>query len=239
LCAEVVSQNNFPTGAGIASSAAGFAALAMAASRAAGLHLSEPELSRLARRGSGSASRSIPGGFVEWQAGEGDLDSFAFSIAPPEHWALVDLVAIVQVRQKSVGSSEGHALAGASPLQTARVQDVARRLATCRKAIQTQDFEMLAAVVEQDSNLMHAVMMTSAPPLFYWEPASVALMKMVPQWRKEGLAVCYTMDAGPNVHVICEASAAGEIHQRLAAVAGVSQILSAAPGGPARILDAS
>src|SRR5262245_5570591 len=91
--AEVMSENNFPSGAGIASSAAAFAALALAGSKAAGLNLSEPELSRLARRGSGSASRSIPGGFVEWQVGTDDKDSYAFSIAPRDHWNLVDCVA--------------------------------------------------------------------------------------------------------------------------------------------------
>jgi len=105
--AEVISENNFPSGAGIASSAAAFAALALAGSKAAGLSLSEPELSRLARRGSGSAARSIPGGFVEWQAGTGDDDSFAFSIAEPGHWDLVDCVAIVSASHKKTGSTEG------------------------------------------------------------------------------------------------------------------------------------
>jgi diphosphomevalonate decarboxylase len=237
LAAEVVSTNNFPTGAGVASSAAAFAALALAAARAAGLSLSEAQLSRLARRGSGSAARSIPAGFVEWKAGENDQDSVAFSIAGPEHWDLVDLVAIVQAGQKPVGSSEGHALAGASPLQLARVQDAPRRLDVCRTAVLTRDFEALAQVVELDSNLMHAVMMTSSPALFYWEPASVALMKRVPQWRQAGLAACYTLDAGPNVHVICAAGAADEVRRRLLQVPGVEQVLSASPGGAAQIVE--
>ncbi len=237
LFAEVVSENNFPTGAGIASSAAAFAALSLAASRAAGLKLRETDLSRLARRGSGSAARSIPGGFVEWQPGENDQDLYAFSIAPPAHWDLVDLVVIVKSDPKSVGSSEGHALAWASPLQEARVQDAPRRLHICRKAILERDFDALASVVEQDSNLMHAVMMTSSPPIFYWEPASLAVMRMVPQWRQEGLSVCYTLDAGPNVHVICSADSAIEAQMRLAQILGVSQILKAKPGGAARIIE--
>ena len=236
LFAEVVSENNFPTGAGIASSAAAFAALSLAASTAAGLHLSEAELSRLARRGSGSAARSVPAGFVEWQAGESDQDSFAFSIASPAHWDLVDLVVIVQAEQKAVGSSEGHARAWASPLQESRVVDAMRRLTLCRRAILDRDFEALASVVEQDSNLMHAVMMTSNPPLFYWEPASLSVMKLIPQWRQSGLAVCYTLDAGPNVHVICEAAAVAEAQKRLEQIPGVENILIAAPGGPARIV---
>ena len=238
LFAEVISENNFPTGAGIASSAAAFAALSLAATRAAGLTLSEAELSRLARRGSGSAARSIPGGFVEWQAGESDQDSFAYSIAPPTYWDLVDLVVIVEAGQKPVGSSEGHVLAWASPLQEARVQDAPRRLNICRKAILERDFEALASVVEQDSNLMHAVMMTSSPPLFYWEPASITVMKLIPQWRQSGLAVCYTLDAGPNVHVICQADAADEAEKRLGQVAGVKNILKAIPGGAASVVKA-
>ncbi len=237
LNAEVVSENNFPTGAGIASSAAAFAALALAGSRAAGLALSEVELSRLARRGSGSAARSVPAGFVEWEAGNNDADSFAVSIAPPEHWALVDLVTIVHTGHKSTGSTEGHALAGESLFQAARVQDAPRRLSHCRQAILNRDFERLAEIVELDSNLMHAVMMTSSPPLFYWEPASLKLMKLIPQWRREGLPVCYTLDAGPNVHVICEASASDEIRLRLEAVRGVRAILRATPGGAAQLVN--
>jgi diphosphomevalonate decarboxylase len=237
LNAEVVSENNFPTGAGIASSASAFAALALAASRAAGLALSEAELSRLARRGSGSAARSIPAGYVEWQAGETDRDSYAFSIAPPEHWALVDLVAVVQAGEKPVGSSEGHALAGASPLQLARVQDAPQRLSRCRRAILERDFTSLAGLVELESNLMHAVMMTSSPPLFYWEPVSLELMKMIPHWRLAGLPVCYTLDAGPNVHVICLAEAEQAIRRQLEQVKGINRILRATPGGPARLIE--
>jgi diphosphomevalonate decarboxylase len=237
LYAEVVSENNFPTGAGIASSAAAFAALALAASRAAGKELTEPELSRLARRGSGSAARSIPAGFVEWEAGKSDADSFAVSIAPPDHWSLVDLVAIVQTGKKSVGSTEGHALAGESMYQTARVQDAPRRLSRCRRAILDRDFDGLAQIVELDSNLMHAVMMTSTPPLFYWEPTSLRLIKMIPKWRREGLLVCYTLDAGPNVHVICQVEASDEVRRRLERVRGVRAILRATPGGPAHLVN--
>jgi diphosphomevalonate decarboxylase len=237
LAAQVTSENNFPTGAGIASSASAFAALALAASRAAGLSLTEPELSRLARRGSGSACRSVPGGFVEWLPGDSDESSFAASIAPPDHWPLVDCIAILAAGHKPVGSTAGHALAGTSPLQAARVAGTPERLAACRLAIHQRDFGALAAVIEPDSTLMHAVMMTSNPPLFYWEPASVALMKLIQAWRKEGLPACFTLDAGPNVHVICPADQAEAVGKRLSEVPGVQQVLRAQPGGPARLFD--
>ena len=232
--AEVESYNNFPTGAGIASSASGFAALALAASCAAGLKLDEPALSRLARRASGSACRSVPAGFVEWRTGENDEDSFAVSIAPPEHWDLVDCVAIVSQVHKPTGSSEGHALAPTSPLQTARVAGAAQRLDICRQAILQRDFQALAEVMELDSNLMHAVMMTSEPRLLYWQPATLAVMQAVTAWRQAGLPACYTIDAGPNVHVICARATASRIAARLEELPGVARVLQAGPGGPAR-----
>jgi diphosphomevalonate decarboxylase len=235
--AEIVSENNFPSGAGLASSASAFAALALAPSRSAGLSLSGRELSRLARRGSGSAARSIPGGFVEWQAGTGDEDSFAASIAPAEHWALTDCIAIVNADHKKTGSTEGHALAGTSPLQAARVADAPRRLDLCRRAILDRDFDALAAIVELDSDMMHAVMMTSAPALHYWEAASVAVMRAVREWRAAGVPACYTVDAGANVHVLCPGAQEQEISIRLRGMAGVSEVLTAHVGGPARIVE--
>jgi diphosphomevalonate decarboxylase len=236
LRAEVVSENNFPSGAGIASSASAFAALALAATQAAGLGLSEAELSRLARRGSGSASRSVPGGFVEWYAGDTDESSFAESIASPDHWALADCVAIVSAGYKKTGSTEGHALAPTSPLQAARVADAPRRLDLCRRAILNRDFESLAAIVELDSDMMHAVMMTSHPALFYWQPATLKVMQAVREWRSQGLPVFYTIDAGPNVHVLCPRGYIGETEKNLRTLPGVTDVLAAGVGGPARLL---
>jgi len=235
--AEVMTENNFPSGAGIASSASAFAALALAGSKAAGLNLSEPELSRLARRGSGSASRSIPSGFVEWQAGTTDEDSFAFSIAEPDHWNLVDCVAIVSASHKKTGSTEGHALAPTSPLQAARVSDTPRRLELCRSAILRRDFDSFASIVELDSDMMHSVMMTSTPALHYWKPASLAVINAVRVWRADGLQACYTVDAGANVHVICPEANAQTIDKRLREIQGVKNVLISHVGGAAKIVE--
>ena len=235
--AEVMSENNFPSGAGIASSASAFAALALAGNKAAGLQLSERDLSRLARRGSGSAARSIPGGFVEWQAGASDEDSFAFSIAAPDHWNLVDCVAIVSAAHKKTGSTEGHAVAPTSPLQAARVVDAPRRLEICRKAILEQDFNTFASIVELDSDMMHAVMMTSTPALHYWKPASLEVMNRVREWRMDGIPVCYTVDAGPNIHVICPETEAHVVDKKLREIRGVDNVLVARAGGPAKIVE--
>jgi diphosphomevalonate decarboxylase len=235
--AEVMSENNFPSGAGIASSASAFAALALAGSKAAGLNLSEPELSRLARRGSGSASRSIPGGFVEWQMGTSDEDCFAFSIAEPGHWDLVDCVAIVSAAHKKTGSTEGHSIAWTSPLQAARVADAPRRLEICRKAILERDFNTFASIVELDSDMMHSVMMTSTPQLHYWKPASLDVMSCVRQWRADGMPVCYTVDAGPNIHILCPGTEAQTVEKRLSEIKGVDKVLVARAGGPAKLVE--
>ena len=234
--AEVHSANNFPSGAGIASSASAFAALSLAATTAAGLSLTPEELSRLARTGSGSACRSIPGGFVEWQAGDSHETSYAYSIAPPEHWDLADCVAIVSQAHKPTGSTQGHALAGTSPLQAARLAGAPRRLDACRRAILERDFPALAALAELDSNLMHAVMLTSSPPLLYWQPATLTIMHAVQSWRQSGLPVCYTIDAGPNVHVLCPAGHAAQVASLLLQLPGVQTVLTALPAGPAHVI---
>ena len=235
--AEVMTENNFPSGAGIASSASAFAALALAGSKAAGLNLNERELSRLARRGSGSAARSIPGGFVEWQTGTSDEDSFAFSIAPPDHWDLVDCIAIVSTSHKKTGSTEGHSIAPTSPLQAARVADAPRRLDICRDAILNCDFRAFASILELDSDMMHAVMMTSTPALHYWKPASLGVMTAVREWRMDGIPACYTVDAGANVHVLCPESEAHIVEKRLREISGVQNVLVARTGGAAKIIE--
>ena len=233
--AEIVSENNFPMGAGIASSASAFAALALAASAAAGLNLKENELSRLARLGSGSACRSIPDGFCEWACGNGGEDSFSVSIAPASHWDLADLIAVISGEHKKVGSTAGHGMAQTSPYQEARVRTAPERIRICREAVLNRDFDALAEVCECDMLMMHAVMMTQVPPLLYWEPASIRLIKLVKEWRAEGLPCFATLDAGPNVHVICPAGVSDEVRARMAEVEGVREIIFSLPGGKARL----
>lgn len=236
--ALVESWNNFPIGAGIASSASAYAALSLAASRAYGLLLDEKGLSRLARYGSGSACRSVPAGFVEWLAGEDDYSSYAISIAPPDHWELIDLIAVVSQERKMTSSAEGHRLAATSILQNARVEDAPRRLQLCRQALLARDFDGLAAIVELDSTLMHAVMMTSSPPLFYWHPATLEVMRAVMRWRHSGIPACFTVDAGPNVHVLCLAEWKDWLCKALKDIQGVTRVIEASPGGAAWYEDA-
>jgi diphosphomevalonate decarboxylase len=234
--ARVESRNNFPLGAGIASSASGFAALTAAGAAALGLALSERELTILARRESGSASRSIPGGFVEWYAADADGDSYAETIAPPDHWALADVIAILDSSPKKTGSAEGNRLARTSPLQAARVADAPRRLEICRRAVRERDFPALAGILEEDTRRMHEVMRTSSPALNYLAPATEELMRAIPAWRTEGLPVAYTIDAGPNVHCLCPEESAAEVERRLRDNPAVRRILVARPGGGTRVV---
>jgi diphosphomevalonate decarboxylase len=234
--ARVVSRNDFPAGTGLASSASAFAALSLAATEAAGLRLDEAALSRLARLGSGSACRSVPAGFTLWE-GDSDATSFARQVAPPEYWQLCDVVAIVSRQHKAVGSHGGHRLARSSPFYAARLGMLPALLDSVRSGVQQRDLAAMGPAIEQDALAMHGVMMTSNPSLLYWQPATVAVLQSVRDWRQTGLAVYATLDAGPNIHCLCEAPDAAEVEKRLRAVPGVTGVLSSGPGGGVRLVD--
>jgi len=233
--ARVESQNSFPMGAGIASSASAFAALTAAACASAELVLDERALTILARRGSGSACRSIPAGFVEWYTAATDDGSYAESIAPPEHWDLRDLIAIVQTEHKKVGSSKGHELVDPSPFATARLAAAERALPIVRGALLARDFAAFGDETEQEAIRMHAVAMTSQPSLLYWSPETVQIMHAVRAWRDEGLPACFTIDAGANVHVLCLSADADALDQRLRNLPGVQTVLANRPGPATRL----
>jgi diphosphomevalonate decarboxylase len=234
--ASVISHNNFPAGTGLASSASAFAALTAAACVAAGLQLSADALSRLARRASGSACRSVPGGFVLWDACDEDDCSFGRTIAPADHWDLTDVIAIVESAHKATGSTEGHALADTSPFQAVRVASTPGRLECCKAALLSRDFPALADVIEEDTLAMHAVMMTSAPSLLYWRPATLAVMQAVRAWRKDGLPVGFTIDAGPNVHCICTAQVVPQVEDLVRAIPGVQHVLVSGVGDACQLV---
>ena len=238
MFARVQSRNNFPMGTGIASSASSFAALTLAGAAALGEELSERELSTIARRGSGSAARSIPSGYVEWFAADSHELSYAETFVDYDYWELADVIAIVSRAHKRVGSTAGHAAADTSILQRTRIENAPQRLNQVKNAIVSRDFEQFARAVEEDSNLMHAVMMTSSPALFYWQPTSLAIMNAVRQWREEdGIQVCYTLDAGPNVHCICTKEDADMVKTRLGEISDAIEVLSASAGRGAFVLD--
>ncbi len=221
--ASVESTNDFPASAGIASSASAFAALSLAAARAAGLNLSQRELSILARKGSGSACRSIPDGFVEWIAGTDDASSYACELAPADHWDIAITTAIIDVQPKDVPSSEGHRLAKTSPFYGARLAQLPRTLEIVRQSLLNKDFRAFGQAVEREAISMHAIAMTARSEqddwlsgVYYWQPATMGLIQAVQRWRRDGLEVYLTIDAGPNVHLLCEAMYQKDLEKALA-----------------------
>lgn len=202
--AKVVSENNFPTGTGLSSSSSGFAALTVACVNAAGLKLSEKELSILARQGSGSACRSIPDGFVEWLDGDTSKTSYAVSLYPPDYWNIVDVVAIVSTGQKDVSTSEGQKSAFSSPFYSVRLERIKDKLQELKHAIKTKDFTKFGEITEVEALELHAIMLTSNPSLIYWTPGTLELMKCVKKWRAEGLEVYFTVNTGQNIHLLAQ-----------------------------------
>jgi diphosphomevalonate decarboxylase len=242
LPARVVTSNTVPMASGLASSASGFAALALAGSRAAGLTLAPAQVSALARRGSGSAARSVFGGFVEMQAGtraDGE-DSYARPILDPTSWPLRMIVAVTTNEQKPIGSTEAmERTARSSPYYAGWLSACARELTTARHAIERRDLEALGGVMERSALQMHASAMAASPPVFYWNPATVALIHAVWRLRARGTLAFFTIDAGPHVKVLCEPSAVPPVEQALAACPGVLRTIVLSPGPAATLLEDS
>lgn len=235
---KITSENNFPEATGIASSASGFSALTKALYEAAGEKLSEKEMSIETRlSGSGSACRSIPPGFVVWEKGKlsDGSDSFAYSIATPDYWGLTDLICVVDTGNKKVSSAEGHTRAK-NPYMGARLMGIEERVSEVIGAIKSRDVEKLGKIMEIEALSLHTVCMMSDPPIFYWNDKTFLVMEGVRKLREEGVAAYYTMDAGANVHVICEMTDEQKVREYLGTISGVLQIISAHPGEGARVV---
>lgn len=205
LRAAVTSENFVPTAAGLASSASGLAALAAAGNAALQLGLDDSQLSRLARRGSGSACRSIFGGFVEWEQGTDDLTSLAHPLAANGFENdLAMLFVLINDKQKDVSSRDGmRRTVATSAFYPGWLASLPEDLAAIKQAIATQDFTALGKITEANGLKMHATTLAAVPPFTYWSPQSLMAMDLVRQLRATGTECYFTMDAGPNVKVLC------------------------------------
>ncbi len=232
--ARVESVNEFPTAAGLASSASGFAALALAAAQASGLDLDVGSVSALARRASASAARSVFGGFAALEAGASSA-----SPLPETDWPLRMLIAVVTSQAKETSSTSGmlHTQA-TSPFYGAWVTEAPRLYAEIRDAISRRDFEKLGTFTEQSALTMHATMMAAAPALVYFKPATLEAIECVRRLRRAGTPAYFTMDAGPNVKVLVLEEERADVSRALSAVPGVERIIESAPGTGATLLDA-
>ncbi|HEM4954354.1 TPA: diphosphomevalonate decarboxylase [Streptococcus suis] len=235
--ARVESLNFVPTAAGLASSASAFAALALATATALDLDLSPATLSTLARRGSGSSTRSLFGGFVEWDMGTVSEDSMAHPIDNAD-WDIAMVVLAVNTGPKKIASREGmdHTVA-TSPFYSAWVETAKQDLVDIKAAIASRDFEKLGQITEHNGMKMHATTLSANPPFTYWSADSLVAQEAVRQVREaSGLSAYMTMDAGPNVKVLCRASQMDELVAELAKVFPREKIITSKPGPAAYVL---
>ena len=223
---RVATENSFPMGAGMASSASGFAALTLAVVAALGKQTSGEEASVLARlSGSGSASRSVLGGYVRWPAGEEPGEEHAVQLASADHWDLRDVVAVLQEQAKEVSSREGHERAPSSPYFEPRQKLLPDRLETVTQAILARDFSSLAQTVEEEAIDLHLIAMSSHPPIFYWRPGTLEVLAAIRLLRQDGVEVCATMDAGANVHMICTPDSEAAVAEVVGAITEVGYLI--------------
>jgi diphosphomevalonate decarboxylase len=241
--AVVTTANNFPTASGLASSASGFAALAGAGAAAAGLDLTPLQLSQIARFGSGSACRSLFGGFVEWRAGHraDGRDCDAKPLFGPKHWpALRDLVLLIaDAPEKQVRSAVAmQASVRTSPLFAQRQSELPRRIAAIRRAIRDRDSEQLLPLIMEECDSFRQVCETTRPSLDYLTATSRTVLAEVRAINTEaGRAVAgYTHDAGAHVHVFLLDRDAGSVRRRLSKIRGVRSTLVLRPGPGGRLI---
>jgi len=228
--ARVTSTNHFPTASGLASSASGYAAFARAATAAAGVDLDGRALSRLARRGSGSAARSIFGGLVRMHAGDRDEDAYA----EPVEWSMTDRLRMV-VAVVGGGAVKQHLSTGAmehtratSPYYDAWLDLVPRDLGQAALALAAHDLAHLGELVEANALAMHAAAIAARPAVIYWQPATLALLAEVRALRARGVVAYATIDGGPHVKVLTTVDDAERVRAAVAPLA--TDTIVSAPG---------
>lgn len=231
--ARVESSNSFPTAGGLASSASGFAALAAAACWAAGDEPDLEVLSILARRASGSACRSVFGGFVEWTRGErpDGADSLAVQRLAPDAWDVCMVIAVVDTGRKSRSSRDAmKASVLTSPFFAEWVRTTTQALAQAKEALAVRDLDRLGAVAERSFFRMHATALANDEPVLFWKPTTIALIETVRELREGGTGAWATIDAGPHVAVLCAQKDAASVAHALERIDGVSRVATARPG---------
>ena len=235
---HVNSTNHVPTAAGLASSASAFAALASACNDLFETNLSNKELSTYARRGSGSATRSLFGGFTVWHKGIGNESDSSFAEMLDEaDWDIGMLVVMINKEQKKISSRVGmeHTIE-TSPFYKLWPETVAEDLEAIIPAIENKDFPTIGQIAEHNAMKMHATIIAADPSMTYWEPESLTAMNIVRDLREAGIPCYFTMDAGPNVKVLCRLSQAEEIKKAFEKHFSSDRLVITGPGkGPHKI----
>ena len=232
---RVCSTSNFPVAAGLASSASAFAALTVAADAALGCGHDSAELARLAGRASGSAARSLLGGFVELASSGSDID--VNSLLASDNWPLQVVVAITTPAPKPLSSGDAMEISRkTSPFYGRWIEQQPADLDEARDAIASRDFAKLAAVAEHNCLKMHSVMWSSRPPIVFWNSATLACMQTIRELQADGVAVFFTIDAGPQLKAICLPENSTIVREALAATPGVSDIMLTGLGAGASLV---
>jgi diphosphomevalonate decarboxylase len=230
----VRSRNSFPSRAGLASSSSGFAAMAVALSAFSRRKISKHLLSKLARRGSGSAARSIIGGLAAMPAG---LDPAARLILPPDDvpWGMV--VVEVEKGEKKMGSREGMELCRQySPYYKHWLTRACKDYRNMLEALRQMNFTRIGEIIEANAMAMHACIIASRPALIYWSPTTIEVIRSVRKWRADGLETYFTIDAGPNVVLLCKQEDLSKVAGRARQLRGVKSVTKSRPGGAAGII---
>lgn len=234
----VATRNSFPSRSGLASSASGFAALTFAAVASLGRYASPEELSLLARAsGSGSAARSVLGGWVVWPSPWNAPHAPAKQLFPPGHWDLRDVIAVVEKGAKGVSSLEGHRRARSSELFPSRLGALPARLAAVERAIAARDLSALGRLVEADAAELQAIALSCEPPAVYPTAGTLAVLRCVAHLRQSGVPVYWSLDAGANVHLLCEPNDEDTVATAVAALPGTLGVLRDRVGSGPRRLD--
>ncbi len=225
-------NNNFPTSAGLASSASGMAAMTVALNQYYGLNLTLSEMSRVASKGSASAARSIHGGFVETVISKGQSpDMHAEQLVDENYWKLSILICVTDSSAKKISSSEGMQLSKkTSELYDSWVRLSKNIISDGRQALLAKDFEKLSFYTELSCMCMHAVMMTTRPELFYWNPTTLHIINLAKELRKKGIPVTFTIDAGPQVKLITEPAFTKSIEHALNEIDGIEKVIESSIG---------
>ena len=229
--ARIESTNHVPTSAGLASSASAYAALAAAGSKAYGLNLSQEDLSRLARRGSGSATRSIFGGFAAWNKGTDDESSYGYSIEDPVKMDINMIAIILDNQPKKISSRKGMKISiETSPYYQSWIKQTTADFQIIEEAIKENDFTTLGKTAELNAMRMHSLTLSSDPSYLYINADSLKVINMVKELRENGVECYYTMDAGPNVKIICQSDKISAITDKLSDKFSNDQIKVSGPG---------
>jgi len=235
---SIVTENNFPTASGLASSSSGFCALGVGLNELLEINLDKKEISKFTRIGSGSACRSIYGGFVEWEKGilSNGNDSYASQIVDENYWDLRMLITVIDDKEKSKSSTNAmKETVLTSPFYQAWLNSIEKDLNEVRSGILERDFEKLGKTIEHNCLKMHSTMFASFPPTIFWQAETISIIKEVYLMREKGLNCYFTIDAGANVKILCLPNETEKIKSQLSQLSGVKNIIECKIGKSPKI----